>query len=499
MASPDAATTADVSLVESLLKQPESKTLEFKRDASSIKPILRTLVAFANTSGGHLVIGRDDAGRITGVSDPLADELRLANAVASGVVPAILPDIDLVSVDGAPLVIVYVPRWRGPAFVKAEGADKGVYVRLGSTTRRADAGLLAELRREMEGIFYDAMPCERATPESLDKERLAAFADAVGQPLGDALLRNLEILVDTPRGLRPSNGGLVLFATDPERDRLIHETWIQAARFADTGKATFLDRKQLEGSPLDVLDEAARFIARNTRLAARIGGAIRRTNIPEYPPGAVREALVNAIAHRDYSMTDMSIRLAIFSDRLEIESPGTLPHGMTVDQLKGGMSRPRNRVIARILRELDIMEAWGSGYRRMREDCEKLGHPLPEWHEVGPVVRTIFQPHPEAVDRQVSDGREHAADVPVNVPVNVPESVPAGIGLSRRDWLALSRRQRWVLARLAAGDHVRRREIEVEWGVVDKTAKRDLKALQEKGLIEYVGPPKTGEWRLTGG
>ena len=280
-------TVEPASLMEGLLAEPESKTLEFKRDASSLKPILRTLVAFANTSGGHLVIGQDDAGVIAGVADPLADELRLANAIASGVIPAILPDIDLVSVDGTTLIVMYVPRWRGPAFVKAEGPDKGVYVRLGSTTRRADPGLLAELRREMDGIFYDAMPCERATRDSLDKQRLAAFADAIKQPLTGALLQSLEILVKTPRGLQAfERRSLILFATDFERDRLIHETWIQAARFADTGKASFLDRKQLEGSPLDVLDEAARFIARNTRLAARFTGAIRRTDIPEYPPGA---------------------------------------------------------------------------------------------------------------------------------------------------------------------------------------------------------------------
>lgn len=489
-------TAEPASLAERLLAEPEGKTLEFKRDASSLKPILRTLVAFANTSGGHLVIGRDNAGAITGVSDPLADGLRLANAIASGMIPAVLPDIDLVSVDGATLIVVYVPRWRGPAFVKAEGPDKGVYLRLGSTTRRADAGALEELRREMAGIRYDAMPCDRATRESLDSERVAAFAKAIKQPLSDELLQSLEILVPTPRGLKPSNAGLILFATDFERDRLINETWIQAARFANTGKATFLDRKQLEGSPLDVLDEAARFISRNTRLAARIGGAIRRTDVPEYPPGAVREALVNAIAHRDYSMTDMPIRLAIFSDRLEIESPGTLPYGMTIEALKLGMSRPRNRVIARILRELEIMEAWGSGYRRMREDCAKLGHPLPEWHEVDPVIHTDFLPHPETV---IAGGTGDRTNVPGNVPGNVPEEAPAGIGLSRGDWAALNRRQRWVLLRLTRGGRLQRSEIEAEWGVVQKTAKRDLTALQEKGLIEYVGPSKTGEWRLTGG
>ncbi len=491
--------------IESLLSQPEGKSLEFKRDTSSLKPILRTIVAFANSAGGYLVVGRDDDGSVPGVPDPLDCELRLANAIATAIVPALLPDIDIVTYEGVSLLVVQVPRWRGPAYVKSEGPERGVYLRLGSTTRRADEGALDELRREMTGVSYDALPCARATRDSLDDERLAAFAAKVAQPLSDQLLQTLEIIVPTPRGLLPSNGGLILFATDSERDRLIDETWVQAARFADTGKATFIDRQQLNGGPLEVLDEAARFIARNTRLAARINGEIRRTDIPEYPRAAVREALVNAIAHRDYSMRDMPVRLAIFSDRLEIESPGVLPLGMTIESLKSGRSRPRNRVIARVLRELGIMEAWGSGYRRMCVDCEKLGHPLPEWREEDPVVLTVFAPHPEAVVPETASQKRDSdvpGDVPINVPAvsaNVPDEVPAGVDLSRTGWLFLNRRQRWILARLAVGERVLRREIEAEWGVTGKTAKRDLGGLKEADLIEFVGSSRTGQWRLKRG
>lgn len=487
--------------IENLLELPEGKTLEFKRDASSLRPILRTIVAFANSAGGCLVIGRDDDGTIQGVADPLADELRLANAIASGITPSLLPDIDMVTFEGATLLVVQVPRWRGPIYVKSEGPEAGVYLRLGSTTRRADSGALDELRREMTGVSYDALPCYQATRTSLDDEKLEAFAAKVGQPLTDEMLQTLEIIVPTPRGVLPSNGGLILFATDKERDRLIHETWLQAARFADTGKTTFIDRQQLMGGPLEVLDEAARFIARNTRLAARITGEIRRTDIPEYPRAAVREALVNALAHRDYSMRDMPIRLAIFSDRLEIESPGMLPHGMTIEALKSGKSRPRNRVIARVLRELEIMEAWGSGYQRIRDDCDKLGHSIPEWREEDPVVLTVFSPHPEAVIPEASTplGVPNVSKNVPNVPINVPDEVPEGVGLSRVEWLSLNRRQRWVLIRLMQGEKVLRRDIEAEWDVTDKTAKRDLSGLKEKSLIERVGSTRAGQWRLKSG
>ena len=93
-------------------------------------------------------------------------------------------------------------------------------------------------------------------------------------------------------------------------------------------------------------------------------------------------------------------------DCLEIQNPGTLPLGMTVDDIKTGVSNIRNRVIARVMRELDLMETWGTGYKRMREACEAGGYPLPDWIELGTVTRTVLRPHPD-----VAEGREHAVDV----------------------------------------------------------------------------------------
>ena len=145
---------------------------------------------------------------------------------------------------------------------------------------------------------------------------------------------------------------------------------------------------------LEALDEVPRFIRRNTRLAARIEG-MRRQDLPEYPRVALREALVNAVAHTDYSLRGMHTQVAIYSDRLELQNPGMLPFGMTLDNFRAGVSRIRNPVVARVLRELELMEKWGSGYRRSTEDCDRGGYPHPEWVELGSVLRVVFRPHPE--------------------------------------------------------------------------------------------------------
>jgi predicted HTH transcriptional regulator len=137
-----------------------------------------------------------------------------------------------------------------------------------------------------------------------------------------------------------------------------------------------------------------------------------KQDIPEYPEVALREVLVNAIAHADYSLTGMRIRVAIYADRMEIENPGMLPFGMTLDDLKAGVSRIRNHVVARVLRELGLLEEWGAGYRRITEDCRAGGYPAPEWEERGPALRVIFRPHPEVV--AVDDETVNVPDVSIN-------------------------------------------------------------------------------------
>jgi predicted HTH transcriptional regulator len=352
-------TTAD-----DLLTRPEGRTLEFKRDLSSLRPILKTLVAFA---------------------------------------PALLPDIETVEVGGNTLLVVHVARWPGPYYLKADGPETGVYVRLGSTTRRADAAAVAEMKRADTSLAFDQSPCIGAVLEDLDLDAARQAFKKVGRTIDLAKLQSLGVIVRHGRERVPSNGGIILFGTPEARDRHFPDAVFRCARFHGTEKVHFLDRQDIEGSVLVGIEDTQKFIARNTRLAAKIEG-LRRQDIPEYPRVALREALVNAVAHADWSARGSQIMVAVFSDRIEIQNPGQLPFGMTVEDIKAGVSHIRNRVIARVLHELDYMETWGTGYKRMREDCEAGGYPLPDWVELGSVTRTVFRPHPEVatvVDAQV--------------------------------------------------------------------------------------------------
>nr|MBC8359862.1 putative DNA binding domain-containing protein [Candidatus Desulfatibia profunda] len=298
--------------IAQLLSSPEGKTLEFKRDLSSIKPILKTLIAFANTASGTLIIGRKDDGQVFGVPNVLQAEERLASAIADSIRPAMMPEIEICSHEGKPLLIVRVPRWRGPFYLKAEGPEKGVYVRLGSTNRRAGPEIVSELQRSLVGISYDQTPCPDLSVKDLDMAKVRHAFAAVGRKIDERKLESLGVLVAYAGKRVVSYGGLILFGRDAVRELYFPDARVGCARFRGTDKAEFIDRMDLGGSVLDAVEEVPKFIRRNTRLAAKIE-TMRRRDIPEYPEVAIREVLVNAIVHADYSLTGMRILVAIYA------------------------------------------------------------------------------------------------------------------------------------------------------------------------------------------
>ncbi len=138
--------------IQEILTQPEGKTLEFKRDISSLKPILKSLIAFANTAGGTLIIGKEDNGELAGIEDIFFAEEKLANAISDNIRPELMPEIECTSFKGKSLIIVKVSHWRGPFYLKSKGPEEGVYIRLGSTNRVASPELLAKLKRSISNL-----------------------------------------------------------------------------------------------------------------------------------------------------------------------------------------------------------------------------------------------------------------------------------------------------------------------------------------------------------
>lgn len=374
-------------LVE-LLTLPEGKTLEFKRDLSSSQAVLKTIVAFANTAGGTLLVGVEDKSRhVRGVREPLDLEERLANLISDSVVPRLVPELEVLPWRRTQVLAVRVyPSPSRPHYLKREGLEGGVYVRVGSTNRRADRELVEELGRFARGEAFDEQPMPDLDSEALDF-RVASESFA---PVRKLQRRDLETLrlVTTHQGRSvPTVGGVLLFGKD--RDRHFPDAWIQAGRFRGADRARIVDRAEIRSFPVQAIEEAIAFVQKHALHGAEIG-AVRRRERWNLPPVAVREAVVNAVAHADYAQRGAPIRVAIFDDRLEVENPGLLPFGLTVEDLPRGISKLRNRVIGRVFHSLGLIEQWGSGVQRMTAACRDAGLAEPVFEELATRFRVTI-------------------------------------------------------------------------------------------------------------
>lgn len=373
---------------DTLLTQPEGKTLEFKRDLSSPKPLLKTLVAFANTAGGRLVVGVDDQRQVVGVAQPLDDEERLCNLIADSIAPRLVPQVELVTVQGQTLLVVdvFVSGSR-PHWLKAEGPELGVYVRLGSSNRQADGALVNELRRTAEGVSFDELPMPELGVDDLDLGAARQLFQGIS-PLDDQVLRTLKLLTQTQGRWVPTQGAVLLFGK--ERRQHFSDAWVQCGRFVGTDKAEIFDHIDIDDPLPQAVNSIMLFLKKHALRGADFS-EVRRKDVWSIPLTLLREAVINALVHTDYSQRGAPIRIAFFDDRIEIENPGTLVPGLTVEDMRQGVSKIRNHVLARVFRELNLIEQWGSGVRRIFREASELGLPEPQIVELGLRVRLVVR------------------------------------------------------------------------------------------------------------
>jgi ATP-dependent DNA helicase RecG len=382
-----------------LLSRHEGKTLEFKRDLTSPGGVLRTVVAFANTSGGRIVIGVEDGTKkVRGVQDVLAEEERLANLIADNIAPKVIPSLEVHAWRKTQLLSIEVhPSPNRPHFLIRLGPEAGVFVRVGSTNRRADRVLIDELKRYGQITSFDEQPVPELNSEAIDFRVASEFFQPV-RKLVRSDLKTLRLTTSYQGRDVPTIGGILLFGVD----RLSHfpDAWIQIGRFAGEDRRRILDSGEIRSPLPSAAEDVLSFLRKHFSREAVIG-PVTRTDRWTLPPIALREAVINAIVHADYAQRGAPIRVALFDNRLEIENPGLLPFGLTIEDIQQGISKLRNHVIGRVFQELGLIEQWGSGIQRMTAACRDSGLDAPRFEEIGTHFRvTLFtqQKHPPAHD-----------------------------------------------------------------------------------------------------
>lgn len=461
--------------ISRLITQPEGKILEFKRDLSSPRPFLKTLVAFANTAGGKLIIGVADDKRIVGVEQPLDEEERLANIISDSIAPRLIPNIEMTTVQGKTLLVVEVflsntrPHW-----LSAEGTERGIYVRLGSSNRQADPELIDELRRSVSGISYDEMPMMELTVEDIDLDAAQMLFDHKRR-LDEKALLTLKLLTIYQGRLVPTKGAILLFG----KNRIFHfsDAWIQCGRFLGTEKIDIFDHIDIDVPLPRAVDEVMLFLKKHAYRGADLS-EIRRKDVWSIPLSILREVIINALVHADYSQRGAPVRVVFLDDRIEIENPGILLPGLTVEDMKQGTSRIRNNVIARVFRELGLIEQWGTGVRRIFQEAKEQGLAEPQIVEIGMRVRFII-PLRESIIVQKQKKEQNTAQGKTGVrPESQPESQPESLAAR-------------VLLLLKVGS-LSKSELAAKLGQknVSGQLNKVVRQLVQEKMIEYTIPDK---------
>jgi len=475
-----------ISNLAELVARGESATLELKRSTGELREAMQTLCAFANGKGGHVIIGAKPSGELVGqqVSEQTLHEIAAARERFE---PPL--DLDIDTVEIAPGRSALVLTVSGLSDSVPFTFDGRAFERVGNTTRkmaqeRYEALLLerAHSRRRWENQVADEL-----TIRDIDRDevfRILRIIESIGRLTGPSA-KNLPDALDR-LGLRKGGqllrAAVVLFGKTFLPD--YPQCELRMARFRGVTKTEFMDQRQLRGPAFKLLEEAQLFCQRHFPLPAKIvPGQLRRVEKPLIPPDAMREILVNALVHRDYSIAGGATSLAIFDDRVEVWSAGKYPNGITPESLtRDHLSVQRNPIIADVFHRTGLIERWGRGTNRVAEMCAGAGIAAPEFREItGAVVVTFRVPVAGAAAAQLESQLESRLESQLgSAAVSKGSSAAGALAEKVVALLAEGPRSRSELSRA-----IGQRRVSGQLNVV-------LKALLQRKVIEYTIPEKPG-------
>jgi ATP-dependent DNA helicase RecG len=446
--------------ISDLLDQGKSPKLHWYPEGATVTQLATTLVGMANSLGGTVIIGVSPrAGRIQGVHNPQEVTDRIFQAALLADPPLVLPVPRIESVQDVSIVVVTVPQGL-PHVYSLEGRFLD---RSGKRETPLSAKKLRALFVERGVIQLEARTPPTASLDDLDFDQVAAYMEALNLPgdeIPEDILRRRGCLVFEEGAYRPTYAAVLLFGRHPQQ--WLPSASILAARFPGTTFSDEFVKQEIRGTLPDQLRQAEVFVRDHLRSVARLVG-LTREETPEYPLEAVRELLVNAVAHRDYSKQGDTIHLHIFSDRLEVHSPGGLPGPITLENLLEARFS-RNAVIAQVLSDLGFIERLGYGLNRVMTAVKQNNLPDPKFEELGGTFRvTLF-----ADDDQKQEGTSPDLSIYAN--------------------LSLNPRQQRALGFLAENNRITNSDYQSLCPEVSpETIRRDLVDFVKKGVLIKVG------------
>jgi ATP-dependent DNA helicase RecG len=459
----------NLSELQNLVTRGESETLEFKKTTGELKEGCQTACAMFNGIGGFVLFGVTNDGRILG-QDVAATTLENVSRQVRLIEPPTFPDLETIALTNGKMVIALRVSGGGGPY----SYDGRPYVRYGATTivmprDRYERMLLERMHATSR---WENQPAQGVTVADLDEvEIVRTIEEAIRRGrLEDPGTRN-------PQDLLPGlglvhngqllNAAVVLFGQANRMLPNYPQCLLRMARFRGKDRTEFIDNRQEVGHAFELLQRAQRFLRDHLPIAGRVEPTLfERVDDPLYPPDALREALANALCHRDYGIPGGSISIGIYDDRLEISSTGILPFGLTSEDLKRPhQSRPWNPLIAQVFYRRGIIESWGRGTLKMIELIHKAGLVPPDFEcNAGEVIVRFFPTQyvpPLRVDHHLSELQREILEILAHSPRALREIL---------DSLAVS--------------------------TPERTVQDNLKILRELELVELTGMRRAARWRL---
>lgn len=444
-----------------IIKEGEGLSVEFKERFTP--KIDRDIVAFSNTRGGFLLLGVDDNGKVVG--EKLTNKMKAdINAIARNCDP----EIHIKSVkQSGDVIVVEVPEGEE----KPYSSSSGYYRRLDAVTQKMTQKEVRFFFRETDTVSFESLVCNKTSIKDISLAKIKAFLKETGTSL-KVTKANVPMVLSSlgvADKSKVTNAGALMFASNIEK--AIHHSESILVAFKGKDKFHIFDRKDVRDDLFTQFNEAVAFLRKHLNIRSEIRG-LDRHDIYEIPVDAWREAILNALIHRDYSIRGTSVYLMVYDDRVEIENPGKLPSGVTVKSL-GNSSMRRNPIIADLFHRMGKVERIGMGIKRMRDLCREAGLKEPVF-EIDPFFKVIFYRDPEySLKRKV--GRK---------------------GWEKKLGEKVGRNAQKILNLMLEKKDITIRELSETINISTTAVENNIKKLQEKGLLERVGSDKGGHWEV---
>lgn len=457
----------DIKKIKNILRMGESQSIEFKKNFGD--EVIETLCAFANTKGGKIFLGVSDDGKIGGLKIVQETLQGWINEIKNKTNPSLFPDIETLSYSGKEILIFSIEEYP----VKPVSFRGRYYKRVKNSNHVMGVDEVVRIHLQTFNSSWDYHLDPSHSMEDISLEKVDKFIHLVNQnkdtPITDdalSVLRKFELL----RSGKISHACFLLFMKE--------ESLLSAIEIGRFQTETLIkDSIRIKTDLFSELEGVLGFIKKHLNKEYIISGNAQRQERWEYPLEALREIIINAIVHRDYSKSSDSV-IKIFDDRIEFYNPGRLTHGLTISKLIKGdyVSTIRNKQIADLFKEAGMIEKYGSGIKRVIEAFKKYGLKSPKFKEVQDgFLITVYRKTPQKTPQ----------NTPQKTPQINPPEVQGKVSLSRK-----------ILRVVEEDPTVTREMIAQKLSISRETVKEYIQKLRKEGVLERIGSDRGGYWKL---